>query len=740
MQADYHLVKRLFDKLQTEMGFDHDKSSKWRGEYRYIKLKDYSDRELQVHLVKLIKKRGMNVEGGIDGPYPRILAARMGRGRGKYSFENLHTVKEAMKKAAHRQAVRLQRDRVEWAKGGEQGDAPDDFLFTKEDLFGPPPADLRETSKAYRELNAMVGLDTLKEAMEELMDLPRANYELELQGKEPVKFSLNRVFMGPPGTGKTTAAKLFGQVLIDLGLVDNKEVVCKGPADLIHFNSSYAIEQTNEALVAGEGKVLIIDDASDLCPDAPNSASAETDNKNPPLFAIAQTLATDAAASSGRDGGCIFLVGDAQGLRDMFDKCHRGLRTRFALEDAFEFPDYDLPELVKILDVKLVEANVTASEQAKKVAGQILSRARHRPGFGNCINIEILIRKGLASRRARLRKEAAAAAGQTSGEKAVVAPKHSFWLNQSAVLEPEDFDPDWRRGSETLSRCEDLFKEFVGFDHIVRQFTRYQEMVAGMRLHGVEPGSHVPFTFVFKGPPGTGKTTTARKLGQIFYDMGLLTTNEVIECSVSDFIGKYLGETAPKLRALLDRALGKVLFIDEAYRLATGKVGRKTGRSFEEDAVAELVDSLTKERYRRKVVVILVGYSDDMDRLMKANRGLHSRFATEVVFPQLTPGQCIKFLGQLIGQMGVAIRDREDPDPRQKEKVLRVMGKLIATRDWSNGRDIETLAAEMVGEVYCREGRRGQKSARLQVSTEELLGFLLDMLKRRRAGELVDEE
>lgn len=390
--------------------------------------------------------------------------------------------------------------------------------------------------------------------------------------------------------------------------------------------------------------------------------------------------------------------------------------------------------------MKLVEANVTASEQAKKVAGQILSRARHRPGFGNCINIEILIRKGLASRRARLRKEAAAAAGQTSGEKAVVAPKHSFWLNQSAVLEPEDFDPDWRRGSETLSRCEDLFKEFVGFGHIVRQFTRYQEMVAGMRLHGVEPGSHVPFTFVFKGPPGTGKTTTARKLGQIFYDMGLLTTNEVIECSVSDFIGKYLGETAPKLRALLDRALGKVLFIDEAYRLATGKVGRKTGRSFEEDAVAELVDSLTKERYRRKVVVILVGYSDDMDRLMKANRGLHSRFATEVVFPQLTPGQCIKFLGQLIGQMGVAIRDREDPDPRQKEKVLRVMGKLIATRDWSNGRDIETLAAEMVGEVYCREGRRGQKSARLQVSTEELLGFLLDMLKRRRAGELVDEE
>ncbi|TLD22749.1 hypothetical protein PspLS_07611 [Pyricularia sp. CBS 133598] len=736
--ADDGFIRRLFDKMEKEMGFNHEKNSKWRGECRYIKLKDYSDRELQVHLIKLIKKRGMNVEGGIDGLYTRILAERMGRNRGKSSFENLITVKETFKKVAHRQAVRLHRDRIEWTKGGEQGDPPDDFLLTKEDLLGPPPADPRKESKAYRELNAMVGLDTLKEAVEELMDLPRANYDLELQGKERIKVNLNRVFMGPPGTGKTTVAKLFGHILFDLDLVDNKELIFRGPADLINFDCAYAIEKTHNALAAGQGKVLIIDNASELCPDAPNSASADSDSKDPPLFAIADTLATDAAASSGRDGGCILLVGEAQGLRDMFDKCHHGLRTRFSLDDAFAFPDYDSPELVRILEVKLAEANVTVSKQAKTVAGQIFSRARHKPGFSNCNNIDILIRKGLASRRARLRKEGAAA-GKGSGERPA-APRYSFWLDQAAVLEPEDFDPDWRRGSETLSRCEDLFKEFVGFGHIVRQFTRYQEIVAGMRLHGMDPGSHIPFTFVFKGPPGTGKTTTARKLGQIFYDMGFLTTNEVIECSVSDFIASHLGETAPKLRALLDKALGKVLFIDEAYRLAAGTAGRMTGRSFEEEAVGELVDSLTKERYRRKVVVILVGYSDDMDRLMKANRGLHSRFATEVVFPQLTPGQCIKFLGQLLGQMGVSIRDREDPDPRQKEKVLRVMGKLIATRDWSNGRDIETLAAEMVGEVYCREGRNGKKSARLQVSTEELVKFLLEMLKGRRAGELVDEE
>jgi hypothetical protein len=125
---------------------------------------------------------------------------------------------------------------------------------------------------------------------------------------------------------------------------------------------------------------------------------------------------------------------------------------------------------------------------------------------------------------------------------------------------------------------------------------------------------------------------------------------------------------------------------------------------------------------------------------MKSNRGLRGRFATEVIFPQLDPDQCIQYLGQLIGDMGITIRDKFEPPAEKKDKVYRLLKKLSATRDWSNGRDIETLAKIVVGEVFRKEGKRGRKSARLQVSTDELIGFLQEMLRGRLAGELLDRD
>ncbi|TLS29474.1 hypothetical protein PpBr36_00181 [Pyricularia pennisetigena] len=277
----------------------------------------------------------------------------VGQDREKHSFENLDTVKKPLQKVVHCQAVRLHRDRIEW--------------------------NLRETSKAYREIKAMAGLKVFKEAIEEPMDLGRAIYDFELQGKERIKVNLDRAFLGQPGTGKTTAAKLFGHVLIDLGLGYNKEVVCKDPRDLISFSSAFAIEKTHETLIAGEGKVLIIDNASKLCLDASSSASADSDRKDRPLFSITDTLANDAFASSGQDGDRIFLAGEAQGLRDMFDKCHRGLRTRFSPDEAFEFPDYDPPELIKMVEAKLTSPNGRDIETlAAEIVGEVYCREGRR--------------------------------------------------------------------------------------------------------------------------------------------------------------------------------------------------------------------------------------------------------------------------------------------------------------------------------------------------------------------------
>lgn len=129
---------------------------------------------------------------------------------------------------------------------------------------------------------------------------------------------------------------------------------------------------------------------------------------------------------------------------------------------------------------------------------------------------------------------------------------------------------------------------------------------------------------LFRGPPSTGKTTTARKMGQIYYDMRFLAKAEVIEASATDMVGEYIGQTGPKTKKLLERDLGRVLLIDEAYRLGEGR--------FAQEALDELVDCLTKPQFERRLIVILAGYDKDINRLMLQNPGLTSRFPDTLNF------------------------------------------------------------------------------------------------------------
>ena len=121
-------------------------------------------------------------------------------------------------------------------------------------------------------------------------------------------------------------------------------------------------------------------------------------------------------------------------------------------------------------------------------------------------------------------------------------------------------------------------------------------------------------------------------MGAIFYEMGFLASKEINEHSASDLIGSYVGQTAPKTRKIFENSLGRVLFIDEAYRLGTGQYGT--------EATDEMVTMLTSERFASKLIVILAGYEDDMNRLMVSNTGLSSRFEEELVFENIAPGHC----------------------------------------------------------------------------------------------------
>jgi SpoVK/Ycf46/Vps4 family AAA+-type ATPase len=173
-----------------------------------------------------------------------------------------------------------------------------------------------------------------------------------------------------------------------------------------------------------------------------------------------------------------------------------------------------------------------------------------------------------------------------------------------------------------------------------------------MRRHGIDPKPHIPWAFIFKGPPGTGKTSTARKVGRLYYDMGLLSTDEVIVASVTDLVGKYTGQTGLKVINMLETGLGKVLLIDEAYRLA-GDGSNISPSTFHREAVGELVNAMTKPRYAGNMIIILAGYTMEMEFLLRNNQGLRSRIPTHIMLPSMDSKFCLLHLKQEIRKLKI---------------------------------------------------------------------------------------
>lgn len=220
-------------------------------------------------------------------------------------------------------------------------------------------------------------------------------------------------------------------------------------------------------------------------------------------------------------------------------------------------------------------------------------------------------------------------------------------------------------------------------------------------------------------------------MGKVFYDMGFIAQAKVIECSATDLIGQYVGQTGPKVQKLLEKALGKVLFIDEAYRLAEG--------SFATEAMDELVDCLTKPKFARKLVTILAGYDKDIDRLMSINPGLTSRFSESVIFPSLDPTTCLELLVKILRkraqQATLDITILESPSTDFKQKVVDLFGELSRLESWGNARDVKSLASEMFGSLI---KNTAPPISSLTLSEDVVLIVMEDMLdERSRRSEAV---
>lgn len=179
--------------------------------------------------------------------------------------------------------------------------------------------------------------------------------------------------------------------------------------------------------------------------------------------------------------------------------------------------------------------------------------------------------------------------------------------------------------------------QLIGLDHIKDLMYEIYALlqIASMRSDaGLLSGSQV-YHMVFKGNPGTGKTTVARIVARMFQRMGVLSKGHLIEVERADLVGEYIGHTAQKTRDLVKKAIGGILFIDEAYSLARG--GEK---DFGKEAIDTLVKSM--EDQKNQFILILAGYSDEMDYFLQCNPGLPSRFPIQMDFPDYTIDQLIQ--------------------------------------------------------------------------------------------------
>jgi SpoVK/Ycf46/Vps4 family AAA+-type ATPase len=561
--------------------------------------------------------------------------------------------------------LRLARQWEVWLRGMADNRQPLDIdtLRKLKRISGSGPSSV----SAWKQLEQLAGLDGVKERLEKLRWKVTADEELRRRGlvDDDVEPGSNHlVFTGNPGTGKTTVARLVGEMYRDLGVLRLGHVVEVGASDLIGEYIGQTAPKTNAVIDRALDGVLFVDEAYQIS-EQREGFGAEA------ITALLARMENDRARL------VVIAAGYPDRMKEFLD-ANEGLRGRFPEPNIIHFDDYPPELLHDILLSRLTRLGITCTVELTaqlKIVVDGMYRTRGQ-GFGNARDMRTLADEISAQWAQRVRDQVEQPADASD-----------LPVRQRVYLEPN------------LAGTVGLFRGLEAMTGLQPVKDQVKALVSQIRLaqrrHRPSSETVAPH-MLFLGPPGTGKTTVARLVGEIFTSLGLLTRGHVVEVNRAKLVGGYVGQTALKTLERIEEATDGVLFIDEAYSLSRSESGNDFG--------AEAIDTLVPEMENRRgrLCVIAAGYPRDMEHFLQANPGLASRFTEHVEFPDYSGDELVTILAAMSGQEGFTL------DP----------GAAVKVRDWFEGRRARDGAN--FGNARTARGLLGEMRRRLAERTMDL--------------------
>lgn len=499
----------------------------------------------------------------------------------------------------------------------------------------------------------LIGMNNVKQQLRELNNFLLLKNKLEKQSIKFPNFNLHMMFLGNPGTGKTTVARMVAKTLFDLGYIKENKCIEVESKDLIAAFSGQTPIKTNRVVNSALGGVLFIDEAYSLA-QASGSAGAEA-------------IATLVKAMEDNKGELVVIFAGYSKEMQEFIQANSGIQSRIGY--TFEFADYTEDELYEIFKLKSEKINLSIDEKAEERIKELINFGKNRKNFGNGRYIDNILQKTITKHASLELKD-----------------KDLLKLTRESIPSIEEVLTQ-SSGERHPEKIEELFQDIVGMENVKKQVVELgkyvkfrdelskisQNSLPNMRLH-----------MLFTGDAGTGKTTMARKITEMLYNIGCIRINKLVEVERKDLVGEYIGQTAPKTEKVIEGALGGVLFIDEAYSLTP----KDSFRDFGQEAITTLIKAM--ENYRDELVVIFAGYTKEMKDFVNSNSGIASRIGYTFEFKNYKDEELYKILEIKCNQYNLIITDDV------KEKVMEVFKYFSSVENFGNGRFVDKFLQEIL--------------------------------------------